>query len=45
MSRQTKFYPLFERHAAVIVATARSLPAMLAGGDQVKLRCQDELGA
>ncbi len=41
MPRQAKFYPLFERHAAVIVATARSLRAMLAGGDQVKLRCQD----
>ena len=41
MPRQAKFYPLFERHAAVIVAAARSLRAMLAGGDQVRLRCQD----
>ena len=41
MPRQAKFYPLFERHAAVIVAAARSLRAMLAGGDQVKLHSQD----
>jgi predicted phosphate transport protein (TIGR00153 family) len=41
MPRQAKFYPLFERHAAVIVAAARSLRAMLAGADQVKLHCQD----
>jgi predicted phosphate transport protein (TIGR00153 family) len=41
LPRQAKFYPLFERHAAVIVAAARSLRAMLAGGDQVRLRCQE----
>jgi uncharacterized protein len=41
MPRQEQFYPLFERHAAVVVAAARSLRAMLAGGDQVKRRCQD----
>jgi len=43
MPRQAKFYPLFERHAAVVVAAARSLRAMLLGGDQLKLRCQDVL--
>ena len=43
MPRQAKFYPLFERHAAVVATAARSLRAMLAGGDEVKLRCQDIL--
>jgi hypothetical protein len=43
MPRQAKFYPLFERHAAVAVAAARALRAMLMGGDQLKLRCQDVL--
>ena len=37
--RQAQFYPLFERHAAVVVAGAIALRAMLAGGDQIKLRC------
>src|SRR5262245_4736607 len=41
MPRQAQFCPLFERHAAVSVAAARSLRAMLAGGDQVRLRCQE----
>jgi len=40
---QAKFYPLFEQHAAVVVAGARALRAMLAGGDQVKLRCNEIL--
>jgi len=43
MPRQANFYPLFERHAAVVVAASRSLRAMLLGGDQLKLRCQDIL--
>jgi hypothetical protein len=43
MPRQAKFYPLFERHAAVVVAAARSLRAMLMGGEQIKARCQDVL--
>ena len=43
MPRQAQFYPLFERHAAVVVSAARALRAMLAGGDQLKLRCQDIL--
>lgn len=43
MARQAQFYPLFERHAAVVVSAARALRAMLAGGDQLKLRCQDIL--
>ena len=43
MPRQAKFYPLFERHAAVIVSAARSLRAMLAGGDQLELHFQDIL--
>jgi hypothetical protein len=41
MPRQAQFYPLFERHAVVVVAAAIALRAMLAGGDQIKLRCQD----
>jgi uncharacterized protein len=41
MPRQTQFFPLFERHAAVVVAAARALRAMLAGGDQTALRCQE----
>ena len=40
--RQEKFYPLFERHSAVVVAAARALRAMVAG-DQLKLRFQDIL--
>jgi uncharacterized protein len=41
--RQAQFYPLFERHAAVVVAGALALRAMPAGGDQIKLRCDDIL--
>jgi hypothetical protein len=40
---QARFYPLFERHAAVVVSGARALRAMLAGGDQIKLRCDEIL--
>jgi uncharacterized protein len=40
---QGQFYPLFERHAAVVVKGARALRAMLAGADQVKLRCDEIL--
>jgi predicted phosphate transport protein (TIGR00153 family) len=40
---QAQFYPLFERHAATVVAGAHALRAMLAGGDQIKLRCDDIL--
>jgi hypothetical protein len=40
MPRQTQFFPLFERHAAVVVAAARALRAMLTG-DQTALRCQE----
>jgi predicted phosphate transport protein (TIGR00153 family) len=43
MPHQAKFYPLFEQHAAVIVATARSLRSMLAGGPELKARFQDVL--
>jgi uncharacterized protein len=41
--RQAQFYPLFERHAAVVVAGAIALRTMLAGGDQIKLRCDEIL--
>ena len=43
MPRQKIFFPLFERHAAVIVTAAISLREMLAGGDQLKLRFQEVL--
>lgn len=43
MPRQKVFFPLFERHAAVIVTAARALREMLAGGDQLKLRFQEVL--
>jgi len=43
MPRQGAFFPLFERHAAVIVAASGSLREMLKGGDQLKLRCQEVL--
>jgi predicted phosphate transport protein (TIGR00153 family) len=41
MPRQGNFFPLFERHAAVIVTAARALREMLNGGEQVALRFQD----
>ena len=41
--KQAQFYPLFERHASVVAAGARALRAMLAGGDQIKLRCDEIL--
>jgi len=41
--KQAQFYPMFERHAAVVVAGARALRAMLDGGDQIKLRCDEIL--
>jgi hypothetical protein len=34
MPRQKVFFPLFERHAAVIVTAARALREMLAGSAQ-----------
>jgi hypothetical protein len=43
MPRQGTFFPLFERHAAVIVTAARALREMLKGGEQVGLRFKDIL--
>lgn len=43
MPRQGAFFPLFERHAAVMVTASRTLREMLKGGDQVKLRFKDVL--
>jgi hypothetical protein len=43
LPKQAQFYPLFERHAAVVVAAAIALRAMLAGGDQLKPRCDEIL--
>jgi uncharacterized protein len=41
--KQAQFYSLFERHSSVVVAGARALRAMLAGADQIKLRCDEIL--
>jgi predicted phosphate transport protein (TIGR00153 family) len=43
MPRQERFFPLFERHAAVLVAGAKSLRKMLEGGERVSSHCQDIL--
>ena len=40
--KQAQFYPLFERHAAVVVEGARALRAML-DGDRVKLHSDEIL--
>jgi uncharacterized protein len=40
MPRQEKFFPLFERHAEVLVAGARALRDMLKGGDTSR-RCRE----
>jgi predicted phosphate transport protein (TIGR00153 family) len=44
MPRQEKFFPLFERHAEVLVAGARALRDMLKGGDAGR-RCRDVMSA
>lgn len=43
MPRQGTFFPLFERHAAVMVTAARALREMLQGGDEVERRFKDIL--
>lgn len=43
MPRQGAFFPLFERHAAVIVTASRALREMLRGGEQIGLRFKDIL--
>ena len=45
MPRQGAFFALFQRHAAVTIAAARSLREMLSGGDQLKLRCEEILAS
>jgi uncharacterized protein len=40
MPRQEKFFPLFERHAEVLVAGARALRDMLKSGDTSR-RCRE----
>lgn len=39
MPRDSRFFPLFERHAAVMVETARTMRTMLEGGEAVARRC------
>ena len=41
MPRQELFFPLFERHAEVLVAGARAMREMLNGGEGLTRRCQD----
>ncbi len=41
MPRQELFFPLFERHAEVLVAGARALREMLNGGEGLIHRCRD----
>ena len=41
MPRQELFFPLFERHAEVLVAGARALREMLNGGDELSRHCRD----
>jgi uncharacterized protein len=43
MPRQDVFFPVFERHAAVIVKSAIALRGMIVNGDQLKLRFQEVL--
>src|SRR5690606_32423805 len=43
MPRQGAFFPLFERHAAVMVTASRALREMLKGGDLVNSRFTDIL--
>lgn len=43
MPRQEMFFPLFQRHADVIVAGAKSLHHMLEGGDKLEAYCRDLL--
>ena len=41
MPRQEMFFPLFERHAGVLLRGARALRQMLDGGSELGQRCQD----
>jgi predicted phosphate transport protein (TIGR00153 family) len=43
MPRQDVFFPVFERHAVVIVKAAIALRGMIVNGDQLKLRFQEVL--
>jgi len=40
MPREDSFFPLFERHAAIVVAGAEALCAVLKGGDDVGRYCK-----
>lgn len=41
MPRQEMFFPLFERHADVLLGGARALRQMLEGGSELGSRCQE----
>jgi predicted phosphate transport protein (TIGR00153 family) len=43
MPRQDVFFPVFERHAAVLLKAAIALRGMIVNGDQLKLRFQEVL--
>ena len=40
MPKEDSFFPLFERHAAIVVAGAEALCAVLAGGPEVDRHCK-----
>ena len=41
MPKEDRFFELFDRHAATLIAGAASLRAMLDGGEQVENRCAE----
>ena len=41
MPHQEMFFPLFEQHAAALIAGARALRQMLNGGDELSLHCKE----
>jgi hypothetical protein len=40
MPREDSFFPLFERHAAIVVAGAEALCGVLKGGAEVERFCK-----
>jgi predicted phosphate transport protein (TIGR00153 family) len=41
MPREERFFPLFEKHARIVVAGAEALRALLRGGDDIDERCKE----
>src|SRR5581483_12112082 len=40
MPKEERFFPLFEKHAAIVVAGAEALRGLLQGGDTIESYCQ-----